>query len=162
VRVKVSSSRACCSLRPYSHETFWHTILLYFDKKIFWCCVFTIAYLGCHWNPWLKNIFSSQYLFIAIYFYRNIFLSQYLFIATSFYRNIFLPFYRNIVSRVNKTLKQQRGFSQLLKKSLTSIMLCYNCNNPFICISIPSLKLPLVRNISLSFVCICNQLLCII
>ncbi len=27
------------------------------------------AYLGCHWNLWLKHIFLSQYLFI---FYRNI------------------------------------------------------------------------------------------
>jgi hypothetical protein len=73
--------------RPNSHETFLHTILQYCAKKIFWyqsiefywttklsseqkqhevCCVFTIAYIGCHWNPWLKNIFLSQYLFIVI------------------------------------------------------------------------------------------------
>ncbi len=35
------------------------------------------AYLGCHCNPWLKNIFLLQYLFITMSFYRNIFLSQY-------------------------------------------------------------------------------------
>jgi len=81
-----------------------------------------------HWNPWLKNIFLLQYLFIAIFFYCNIFLLQYLFIAISFYCNISLLQYLFIailcakMSRVNKALHfacvtlPDKGFNLTLRR----------------------------------------------
>ncbi len=69
------------TFRPYSHETFWHIILRYCDKKIILRHMFQWAtkissektYLDffkeltlAYRDPWLKNIFLSQYLFIAI------------------------------------------------------------------------------------------------
>jgi len=77
-------------LRPYSHETFWRTILRYCDKKIKRYCdkkiFFSSKYCSyiskssqikrkkyfqfTQWKKyWLKNVFLSQYL---LSLYRNI------------------------------------------------------------------------------------------
>jgi len=102
-------------LRPYSHKTFWRTILQYCDKKtffnqyIFSTCelkIFFSAYLKQFWNVstifWRKIIyFLSKYLFIFLLQYRNIVCQN---VSCEYGLNVLFTFCRT--SFVNTTVIQ--------------------------------------------------------